>query len=70
MKYTFEISVYNKDVRAEIQAGRHHQTLESSWADVHLIEILAANEAEAVAACSRKHPARMGFILGPALQIN
>ncbi|PHZ83982.1 hypothetical protein [Paremcibacter congregatus] len=69
MKKTFEISVFNEKVRADLEAGRRHKTLESSWADVHLIEIQADDETTAIAACMRKHPARMGFILGPALQI-
>jgi len=69
MKKIYEVSVYNKDVRAEVQEGRHHEVLESSWADVHLIEIKADTEAEALASCRRKHPERMGFIMGPALQV-
>ncbi len=68
MKSTYEISVYNKDVRDKIQAGQEHDTLESSWADVHLIEIRANSEEDAVSSCRRKHPERLGFVMGPALK--
>ena len=69
MKKLFEISVYNKDVRDEIQAGRNHRLLEPSWANVHLIEIKADTEEEAMASCRRKHPERLGFVLGSALEV-
>ncbi|MBL4801837.1 MAG: hypothetical protein JKY45_08065 [Emcibacter sp.] len=69
MKNTYEISVYNQDVRTKIQEGLSHRNLESRWADVHLIEIRAETEEEAIASCRRKHPEKMGFIMGTAMQI-
>ena len=69
MKKTFEISVYNRDVRADVQAGRQHDSLDSSWADVHLIEIKAQTEQEAQLHCRRKHPERLGFVIGDALEV-
>lgn len=69
MKKTFEIPVYNKEVRAKLKAGRTHERFESSWADVHLIEIRAHTETEAISSCRRKHPERLGFVMGEVMEV-
>ena len=68
MKKIFEIPVYNQEVRDAVRAGRSHGVLEDSWADMHLIEIRAHTADEAMEICRRKHPQRMGFVLGEAAE--
>ena len=68
MKKIFEIPVYNEEVREIVRAGRSHNTLEDSWADMHLIEIRAHTAGEAMEICRRKHPEKMGFVLGDAAE--
>ncbi len=64
MKKTFEISVYNTEVRDAVQNKRNHPSFEATWADTHLILIQAYTADEALAICRRKHPEKMGFVLG------
>lgn len=64
MKMTFEIAVYNNDVRDALKRGENHFTLEDSWADTHLIEVRASTPEEAAHICRRKHPERKGFVHG------
>ncbi|WP_417316737.1 hypothetical protein [Emcibacter sp.] len=64
MKKIFEIPVYNEKVRQAVRAGRSHDMLEDSWADMHLIEVSAHTPGEALDICRRKHPEKMGFVFG------
>ncbi len=64
MKKSFEIPVYNTEVREAIQNKHLHANLEAKWADIHLIMIRAHTADEALAICRRKHPEKMGFVLG------
>lgn len=64
MKKSFEIPVYNMDVRSAIKNKQNHPSFEAKWADTHLILIRAHTPEEAVTICRRKHPEKLGFILG------
>ncbi|WP_321395245.1 hypothetical protein [Emcibacter sp.] len=68
MKKIFEIPVYNEEVRETVRSGRSHDTLEDTWADMHLIEVRAHTPVEAMEICRRKHPEKMGFVLGDAAE--
>jgi len=68
MKKTFEIPVYNEEVRRAVRAGHSHPTLENSWSDSHLIEIRAHTPGEALDICRRKHPEKMGFVMGDVME--
>lgn len=64
MKKSYEIPVYNEEVRTAVRNKQNHESFEASWADTHLILIRAHTADEAVSICRRKHPEKMGFILG------
>ncbi|MBL4602019.1 MAG: hypothetical protein JKY84_04695 [Emcibacteraceae bacterium] len=64
MKKSFEIPVYNSEVRDAIKNKQNHPSFEASWADTHLIVIRAHTSDEAITICRRKHPEKLGFILG------
>ncbi|MCC3861668.1 hypothetical protein [Pseudemcibacter aquimaris] len=67
MKLSFDIPVYNKEVRAAVQQGKSHPDFEDKWADIHIMTERAHTPDEAWAQCERKHPERLGFILGDAV---
>ncbi len=64
MKTSFEIPVYNADVRTAVRNKQVHPDFEAKWADTHLILIRAHTPDEAVIICRRKHPEHLGFVLG------
>jgi hypothetical protein len=70
MKKSFEIPVYNTEVREAIKNGKPHPSFENSWADTHLITVLAHTENEAIINCRRKHPEKMGFVFGKVVEVN
>lgn len=64
MKKSFEIPVYNVDVRTAVQNKQNHPSFEAKWADTHLILVRAHTSEEAVTICRRQHPEKLGFVLG------
>jgi len=64
MKKSFEIPVYNSEVREAVRNKENHPNLEDKWADTHLIMVRAHTPDEAVFVCRRQHPEKMGFVLG------
>ncbi len=64
MKKSYEIPVYNHDVRTAVRNKETHPNFEAKWADTHLIMVRAHTADEAVSICKRKHPEHLGFILG------
>jgi hypothetical protein len=68
MRTAYEIPVYNAEVRKAIENRETHTELEAKWADTHLIMIRAHTPDEAMTICRRKHPEKMGFILGDVME--
>ncbi|HPF46851.1 MAG: hypothetical protein KDF58_03795 [Alphaproteobacteria bacterium] len=64
MKKSYEIPVYNNEVRLAISNRQNHPSFAASWADTHLITIQAHTAEEALNICRRKHPEKLGFVLG------
>lgn len=69
MKRSFEIPVYNAEVRNAVKNGTMHPNFEEKWADTHLITVSAHTPDEAWDMCLRKHPERLGFVLGEISEV-
>ena len=59
----FEVTVYNKDVRALVKDNRSHWYYDDHWADVHMQDIVALDETEARAEVIRRFPPEDGFVV-------
>lgn len=68
MKKTYEIPVHNEEVRMAVSNGDQHANFEDKWADTHLLTEHAHTPEEALSQCARKHPERLGFVLGEPLE--
>jgi hypothetical protein len=64
MKKSYEIPVYNEEVRNAVRNKQRHPSFEANWADTHFITVRAHTPEEALANCQRQHPERLGFVLG------
>ena len=64
----FEVSIYNKDVRAMVKENEHHHFYEDQWADVHVRNITARDENEALALISKRFPPDQGFVVQRVMQ--
>jgi len=60
---TFEIGVYNKEVRELTGMGEHHKNLSDSWENIHYIEVFATDEDEARRKAQSKYPREHGYII-------
>lgn len=60
---TFEITIYNEEVRDLVSKGESHKTFTDDWGDSHYIEYKAEDEAGAIAKCLHRYPAEDGFVI-------
>lgn len=63
MMQTFEVGIYNEEVRRLVQAGRNHHELKDRWADLHFFEIKARNAQQARARVLSLYPASKGYVI-------
>lgn len=61
-KKTFDVAIYNRDVRDALDRGRRHP-LSAAWAEVHYIEIEAGSEQEARTKVARRYPSSQGYVI-------
>lgn len=60
---TFEVIVYNEQVRQKVRDGERHRTFSDDWGDTHYIEVKADDEDAAMAKARDKYPAEDGFVI-------
>ena len=60
---TFEVAIYNEEVREKIEEGARHRDLSDAWADTHYIEIQAETADEARMKIARRYPASQGYVI-------
>jgi hypothetical protein len=62
MLKTFEVAIYNEEVRATLEKGKRHQ-LDDRWAETHYVEIKANSEQEARSKMVRRYPPDDGYVI-------
>lgn len=60
---TYEIAIYNKEVRKLVADGNRHRNLSDAWADTHYIEVKANSPEEARAKVASRYPAENGYVI-------
>lgn len=60
---TYEVIVYNQQVRDKLRDGEHHRTFNDDWGDSHYIEIRADDQDAAMHKARDKYPAEDGFVI-------
>ncbi len=59
----FEVSLYNKEVRALVKENKSHGVYEDHWADRHIHGIIARDAREARALAQQRYPKKDGFVI-------
>ena len=59
----FEVSIYNREVRAMVKENRHHDHFDDHWADAQVRDIVAKTEDEARNLIARRYPPDEGFVI-------
>ena len=62
-QHVFEVSIYNKEVRAMVKENQHHHFFDDQWADIHIRNVTARDEGEAVSIITKRFPAEDGFVI-------
>ena len=60
---TYEVALYNEEVREALDHGSKHRDLSDGWADTHYIEVQAATPESARAKISSRYPASKGYVI-------
>ncbi len=60
---TYEIAIYNQEVRKLVADGGRHRDLSDAWADTHYIEVKANSPQEARAKVASRYPAENGYVI-------
>lgn len=60
---TFEIGIYNEEVRQLVKDGRRHRNLSDDWGEIHYFEIEADDPEAAKQKISRKYPSDRGYVI-------
>lgn len=60
---SYEIAIYNSDVRKLVAEGRRHRDLADAWAETHYIEVKAKSQQEARAKVARRYPPENGYVI-------
>ena len=69
MDPTFEIGVFNAEVRAAVREGEHHKNLKDEWADIHYFELKARDETLAREQISKRYPSEQGFVIAAVAKL-
>lgn len=59
----FEVTIYNRDVRALVKENEHHREFGDRWADQMHQVVEAADAEEAKAMAARRYPPEEGFVI-------
>lgn len=59
----FQVSLYNKDVRALVKENQSHSYFEDHWADLQCCAVWARDEAEARDKVGQKYAEEDGFVI-------
>ena len=60
---SFEVALYNQEVRRLVAEGSRHRNLTDDWADTHYIEIEAADSTAARRKIESRYPESQGFVI-------
>lgn len=60
-KRLFEVSLFNREVRALVRENQHHDVFDDNWADDQRRQVLAGNEDEARDVILQRYPKDEGF---------
>ena len=59
----YEVSIYNRDVRAAVKGNQSHILFGDHWADIQFQDVQAQSETEARKLMSRRNPPEQGLVI-------
>lgn len=62
-KRLFEVSLFNREVRALVRENQHHDVFDDVWAVDQRREVIAGDETEARDVISQRYPEEEGFVI-------
>ena len=66
---TFEITIYNEEVREFVRTTRTHPNFDDGWADQRFLQVEADDLNDVKRKLNRRYPKRMGFVVVEILEL-
>lgn len=66
---TYEITIYNKEVRDSLQNFQSHPNFDDGWSDQRFLQVEANNLQDARKIINRRYPERSGFVIVDILEL-
>lgn len=63
IRKAFEVTIYNKLVRAAVKNNQSHDIYGDHWADSRIQDVLASDEDEAMRLIKLRYPGSEGFVI-------
>jgi len=60
---TYEVGIYNEEVRQAEKDGTRHRDISMDWAETHYIEVQAGSEQEARIKVNARYPEARGYVI-------
>lgn len=60
---TFEVGIFNKEVRVCVKENYSHEEFADEWADVRYQNVVAETKDEALAMIESRYPGKDGFVV-------
>ena len=60
---TYEIGLFNQNVRNALKEGKRHRDLTDDWADIHYMDVEANDAQAARSKIARRYPTERGFVI-------
>ena len=60
---SFQVTLYNREVRAAVKENQSHALLGDHWADAQIQDVRAHDESEARLLVAKRFPPDMGFVV-------
>ncbi|WP_142848289.1 hypothetical protein [Telmatospirillum sp. J64-1] len=67
---SFEVQLYNQEVRELLKQNKHHTRYSDRWADINRQVVQAHDEGEARQLAARRYPPEEGFVISGVSNIH
>ncbi|MCK5424889.1 MAG: hypothetical protein KAI89_05920 [Emcibacter sp.] len=66
---TFEITIYNEEVRESVRTERTHPNYDDGWADQRFLQIEGKDLDDVKETIKRRYPKRRGFVVVEIMEL-
>ena len=66
---SYEVAIYNSEVKEALANGKKHERVAMEWADVRFLEVTAMSEGMARSKIEGQYPSSEGFVIEEIMEV-